>query len=198
MGDHIAGAGPIARKAKCPVFLPEETYTSDPERFAGVAVNFIKEGETRVVKTLEITAFSTKHDALGSVGFIVKDTVSGKIYGHLTDTGIVTPLIKLAMQQCHAFFIEADYDDISLEKNAEYSDELKMRITSPLGHLSNKQTIEYLKTWDYTKLQWVIVGHLSRKNNSPELLRTQLEAELTKEFNDKIHISFSRLDLEIK
>lgn len=199
MGDHIGGAGVMARKTSAPIYIPEQSYKVKSDMLKGCVVNFINGGESIIIGDLQITAFSTKHDSMGSVGFVVTDLTNGKSYGHLTDTGIVTPIIKEALKTCDAFFIECDYDEESLEKNAEYDETLKTRIRSPLGHLSNQQAIKYMKNnIDMSKTEFIILGHLSRKNNSIDLLKTQVETEIGAEFIDKFYISFDKVKLELK
>ncbi len=199
MGDHIGGAGVMARKTLAPVYIPELSYLEKSSMLKGCVVNFINGGDSIVIGDLQITAFSTKHDSKGSVGFVITDLTNNKSYGHLTDTGMVTPIIKQALKSCDAFFIECDYDEESLEKNAEYDESLKTRIKSPLGHLSNQQAIKYIKNdINMSKTEFIILGHLSRKNNSIELLRGQVIDIIGSEWIDKFHISFDKVTLELK
>lgn len=199
MSDHIKSAGIIARKFTAPVFIPELSFKEREELFNDCAVSFITGGTETVIKSLKVTAFSTKHDSKASVGFIVTDLKTGLKYSHITDSGTVTPMIKQAAKNCDAYFVEADYDHDMLMKNAEYDEALKARISSPLGHLSNQQTLDYIRECiDMTKAQFIILGHLSRKNNSEEIILKEISSRFNPEEAAKFHISFDQLILEIK
>jgi len=139
----------------------------------GCKINFIKGGDIYEVGSLAINAFSTRHDSLDSVGYVVSSP--SKKYGHVTDTGVMTPVVTDAITDCDALFIESDYDHYELDTYEEYDDVLKERISSNTGHLSNQQVVKYLiKEADFTKLQWVMLGHLSPRTNSPETLEALL------------------------
>lgn len=196
--DHIKSAGTIARKFKIPVYIPELSYLEKKELFTDCEIHFIEGGAETIIKDLSVTAFSTKHDSVASVGFIITDLLTGKKYGHLTDTGTITPLIKLAMENCDAYFIESDYDEEVLDKNEHYSDILKIRIRSPLGHLSNTQSLTFIRDCiNFASTQFLIIGHLSKKNNSPEILREAINKKFTQEESDKFFISYDQLIKEI-
>ncbi len=197
--NHIKSAGVIARKFIAPVFIPELSFKEREELFNDCAVSFITGGSETVIKSLKITAFSTKHDSKASVGFVITDINTGLRYAHITDTGTVTPMIKQAAKDCDAYFVEADYDYNMLMANPDYDETLKTRISSPLGHLSNQQTLDYIREYtDMNKSQFIILGHLSRKNNSEEIILKEISDRFSPEESEKFHISFDQLILEIK
>lgn len=64
--------------------------------------------------------------------------------------------------------LESNYDP-NILKCSQYPYHLKERISGPYGHLSNTvagQTISHLLN---TGLKTVMLGHLSKENNFPEL-----------------------------
>lgn len=167
--DHIIGLGVLGRKTKAVIFIPEKSYEKIKSKLKGCKINFISGGDTYNVGSLAIKAFSTRHDSLESVGYTVKS--NNAKYGHVTDTGVMTPVVTEAIQDCNALFIESDYDYYQLELYEEYDDMLKSRIQSNTGHLSNQQVVKYLiKEANFNKLEWVMLGHLSPRTNSPEIL----------------------------
>jgi phosphoribosyl 1,2-cyclic phosphodiesterase len=70
--------------------------------------------------------------------------------------------------QCHAVFLEANYDELMLE-TGKYPVHLKNRIRGGSGHLSNKQALELFTTHRSPFLSHLLLSHLSKENNSPEL-----------------------------
>jgi phosphoribosyl 1,2-cyclic phosphodiesterase len=184
--DHISGAGILGRKTGCPIYLAEPCYKAKQEHdekfFKGCEIKFISGGD----------------DSAASVGFIVTELSTNKKFGFLTDTGLITPLIRSQLDGCDAYFLECDYDTESLEKYAEYDEFLKDRIKSPIGHLSNQQSLEYIHTYlNLEKVAWIILGHLSQNTNSPELLKEQCESKLPKKYWNKVHIGVASLKLEV-
>ena len=68
-----------------------------------------------------------------------------------------------------------------MEDYDEYDQIHKDRLTSPVGHLSNDQTREFIKKHLNLKdIQFILLGHLSPRTNSPEVI----EKQFTKEFGN--------------
>jgi phosphoribosyl 1,2-cyclic phosphodiesterase len=190
-GDHMGGAGPLGRKLKIPIYMHKDSYTKfehdewfektamDKEafsvrnrkaKFIDCNLQFIEPPKSYLVGDLEITPFSTPHDSVYSVGYVVRDTTTDKKLGYLTDCGSITKIMERALSGCDAYLIEADYDEKSLEDYEGYDDLLKDRISSIVGHLSNKQTMEFLTRLGIDKTSFVMFCHLSKKTNSPEMV----------------------------
>ncbi len=183
-GDHTAGAGVLARKTQCPVYIPEKSFEKVSSVFKKCdQVSFVKGGQHITVGDLEIEVFSTQHDAKESVGYIIKE--GPKKFGYLTDSGNISRLMRLKLQGCNAYFIEADYETDLLWAYEEYTTLLKERIACDFGHLSNDQTLDYIQTLDLDSLEWIVLGHLSKRTNSPELL--------TKKFSERFPNYVSKL-----
>ena len=64
----------------------------------------------------------------------------------------------------NVIFLEFNYDDLMLKKS-KVSLQTKKRINGKYGHLSNKQSLEYLKKINLDKLELLFCGHLSENNN---------------------------------
>lgn len=185
--DHIAGLGVLGRKTKAVIFIPERSYGKIKHTLKGCKINFIKGGDTYKVGSLNISAFSTRHDSLESVGYTVQNEKSK--YGHVTDTGVMTAMVTDAIKDCNALFIETDYDYYALDDYEDYDDALKARIQSGTGHLSNQQVVKYLiKEANFDGLKWVMLGHLSPRTNSPDILNKLLNKYVPAEKLSKISI----------
>lgn len=185
--DHISGLGVLGRKTDAVIFIPELSYEKIKSTLKGCKINFIKGGDVYNVGDLKIKAFSTRHDSLASVGYIISDKNGS--YGHVTDTGVITPVIANNIKDCDALFMESDYDMYALERYDGYDDVLKMRIQSRTGHLSNQEVIRYLATEaNFNNLKWVMLGHLSIRTNSPDILKDLLVKYIEKSKLPKINI----------
>jgi len=173
-GDHVLGAGVGGRKTRAPIYIPEVCYKRRAKLFSYCDVNFMEGGETVTIGNLEVKAFSTRHDSKNSLGYVIKNTDSGLKFGHITDTGSFSKLMKTALSDCDAYLIETDYDEKLLEETEEYDDILKDRIRCPWGHLGNEQAFAFIKEIvDLNKVQWIVFGHISSTSNSPELILTK-------------------------
>jgi len=196
-GDHINGAGVIARKSGAPVYMLREAYVKKERLFSSCDVRHIKHGDEIVVGNLRVSVFDTRHDR-PSVGFIITETTTGKRLAYLTDTGAIGKTVQMAISDCDAYLLETDYDEDELEKTAEYDDLLKERIKSPFGHLGNTQTLEYVKEHiDLNKVAWILLGHISTITNSPEIVKTRIESIIDKQYHDKFYLAPLEIALDL-
>lgn len=167
--DHIGGLRVLLKKRKVPVFGTAETLRTlelkecIPEGVPTVAVD----AGTVECAGFEITPFPTMHDAPGSCGYRIH-TADDRFCAVCTDLGIVTEEVRTALHGCDMVLLESNYDPGML-RNGPYSPELKFRIQSEHGHLSNQDSAdlaEYLVRSGTTRL---LLGHLSPQNNTPAL-----------------------------
>lgn len=194
-GDHINGAGVIARKSGAPLYMLREAYVKKERLFSSCDVRHIKHGDEIVVGNFRVSVFDTRHDR-PSVGFIITETTTGKRLAYLTDTGAIGKTVQLAISDCDAYLLETDYDELELEKTAEYDDVLKDRIRSPFGHLGTQQTLDYINEHiDLEKVSWVILGHISTITNSPSLVNARINASIDNKYITKFYLA--PLDTEL-
>lgn len=193
-GDHMGGAGVLGRKTKAKIYMHKDSYEKfehdewfektafDKEafdvkrrkaKFIDCNLEFLDLTDTYEIGDLRITPFSTPHDSVYSVGYVIEDTTNKKKLGYLTDCGSFTKVMEVALKGCDAYLIEADYDEDMLNAYEEYDDLLKDRIRSPIGHLSNKQTLDFLEKIGIDKTEFVMFCHLSTRTNDPDLLLKQ-------------------------
>ena len=90
--------------------------------------------------------------------------------GVFTDIGVPCKNVIAHFQQCHAAFLEANYDEKMLEQG-RYPYFLKSRIRGGNGHLSNKQALELFIAHRPPHMSHLFLSHLSKNNNSPELVQ---------------------------
>lgn len=121
-----------------------------------------------------VRSFPTPHDSLSSVGYRVEllsksDSESNVIhsFGYATDTGCVTDDMINGLGGCESVIIEANHD-IDMLLNGPYPHDLKMRIMSDRGHLSNYDCATLAQTLVKKGTKNFLLAHLSEENNTPE------------------------------
>ena len=132
-------------------------------------------GKSFKIKDLEIFPFQTPHDAADPCGFSISDKSSQ--ISIATDIGHMTNSILDNMKNSKFILLESNYEPDVL-KCSSYPYKLKERIFSPMGHLSNidaGKTISYLSKFGEKN---IMLGHLSRENNFPELAYNSVLEEM--------------------
>jgi phosphoribosyl 1,2-cyclic phosphodiesterase len=119
-----------------------------------------------------VTAFGKKHDAADANSFTIRCRET--TVGVFTDIGEPCKNVINHFKQCHAAFLESNYDDDMLE-NGRYPYYLKNRIRGAYGHLSNKQALEIFVNHRPGFMTHLLLAHLSRDNNDPVLVQTLFE-----------------------
>jgi len=165
--DHITGIPGLSKKYHLPVYITKNTLLS-----ASIAVNkqLIKSfnaHQTIPIGNLSVTAFPKSHDAIDPHSFVVSG--NDVTIGIFTDIGYSCQQIIHHFIKCHAIFLEANYCEDMLSKG-NYPYYLKNRISSDRGHLSNSQALELFLKHRGDHLTHLILSHLSKNNNSPELV----------------------------
>ncbi|MGL4594663.1 MAG: MBL fold metallo-hydrolase [Thermoguttaceae bacterium] len=168
--DHISGAGVLNRKFGLPIWLSLGTYQSisnskkslgritSPNVFrAGARINF---NDKVAVETI-----ATTHDTPEGVCFVVDN--GEKRVGIMTDLGCCFCGLAESISTLDAVLLESNYDEEML-RNGGYSAELKQRIRSDKGHLSNVDSAQLVHVAG-KKLRWACLGHISQENNLPQI-----------------------------
>lgn len=166
-GDHIAGLTVLAKKYNLPVYITPQTLRHgrlplDPSLVHGFSAH-----EPVRIGALKITAFPKFHDACDPHSFMVS---CGEVnIGVFTDLGACCDQLIHYFKQCHAAFLESNYDSVMLEKGS-YPYHLKKRITGGLGHLSNDEALELFIVHRPSHMSHLLLAHLSKNNNDPGLV----------------------------
>ncbi|HLG41420.1 MAG TPA: MBL fold metallo-hydrolase [Chitinophagaceae bacterium] len=165
--DHISGLRVLSKKYQLPVYI-----TAATERFGNLhlekkLVKRFKAGKPVTIGDLTITAFQKEHDAGDPHSFIIS-SASVKI-GVFTDIGMACDRVVHHFRQCHAAFLESNYD-VDMLMNGSYPFHLKKRISGGNGHLSNVQALDLFINHRPSFMSHVILSHLSHNNNKPEIV----------------------------
>jgi phosphoribosyl 1,2-cyclic phosphodiesterase len=165
--DHIKGVSGIAKKYRLPVYITPRTLQHHRLRVREDLIVPFTAYEPIQIGQLTVTGFPKFHDANDPHSFIVANkTVT---VGVFTDIGVACPHVIDHFKQCHAVFLEANYDDHLLE-TGRYPLPLKNRIRSDVGHLSNTQALELFLNHRPAFMSHLFLSHLSKENNSPALV----------------------------
>jgi phosphoribosyl 1,2-cyclic phosphodiesterase len=165
--DHISGLQVLAKKYQLPVYITHATLNYSRLKLQKELVQSFSVLNPVVIGSLSITAFPKFHDAADPYSFVVS---CNKIkVGVFTDIGITCKNLIKYFRQCHAAFLEANYDEAMLEEG-RYPYFLKNRIRGGNGHLSNKQALELFATHRPSFMSHLFLSHLSKNNNCPRLV----------------------------
>jgi phosphoribosyl 1,2-cyclic phosphodiesterase len=165
--DHIKGLMVLSKKYQLPVYITEATHKHAKIRLEKHLIKRFRENEPVLIGELSVTPFQKFHDAEDPYSFLVSSqTVNVGIF---TDLGVVCEKLIQHFQQCHAAFLEANYDEEMLQ-NGSYPFYLKKRITDGKGHLSNTQALDLFKVHRPSFMSHLILSHLSNNNNKPEIV----------------------------
>ncbi len=165
--DHITGVPGISKKYKLPVFITERTFKEAKIPVAAEQLHSFKHGKAIRIGQLSVLPFSKSHDAGDPHSFMVSG--NNVNVGVITDIGHACKRVIRYFSNCHAAFLESNYCEEMLMKG-HYPYHLKKRISSDLGHLSNKQALDLFLNYRSPHLQLLILSHLSKNNNKPELV----------------------------
>lgn len=165
--DHINGIQVLAKKYNLPVYITQRTLQNCGLSLDWQLVHSFTAYHAVQIGDLYITAFPKFHDAAEPHSFVI-DCHDTRV-GVFTDIGIACQHVISHFSKCHAAFLEANYDDELLEKG-RYPYHLKRRIRGGKGHLSNRQALEVFINYRPRFMTHLLLAHLSRDNNRPELV----------------------------
>ena len=167
--DHIKGLKTLSKKLDIPIYtqtrsiqLLQQFNKVDPDR----ELTPFDTG-TVTVSGFTVERFTTYHDTPVSQGYRVT-CPDGRSCAVCTDTGKLTPEIHRLLSTCQAVLLESNFDETMLSQG-DYTPQLKARIMSEYGHLSNTDCARELQALLREGVTTFILGHLSERNNTPHL-----------------------------
>ena len=165
--DHISGLPVLAKKYKLPIFISTATLKGSRLWFERGLLNHFTANEEIIIGDLSIHPFSKLHDAADPYSFTI--TSNNVKVGVITDIGRACDNVVHHFSQCHAVFLESNYDEQMLEKG-RYPFVLKNRIRNGYGHISNRQALDLFLKHSSASLSHLFLSHLSYNNNCPKLV----------------------------
>ena len=139
------------------------------------AVQYFQPGRSFQIGDISVSPFTIPHDAIDPVGFVFQ--AEGVRMALATDLGYVPPNVKLQLRGVDVLMLESNHD-LEMLRDGPYPWQVKQRVLSRVGHLSNDATAEFLESGYDGQAAYVILGHLSESNNMPELARVSAERAL--------------------
>ncbi|WP_293298010.1 MBL fold metallo-hydrolase [Pedobacter sp. UBA4863] len=166
--DHIKGLPVLAKKYQLPIYITPKTHLGGKQLLPAHLIYTFPSNTGITIGGLEIIAFPKLHDAAEPHSFTI--AYKGIKIGVFTDIGDHCANLIHHFKQCHAVFLEANYDDEMLDKG-NYPYFLKQRIRGGNGHLSNQKALELFVNHRPDFMSHLFLSHLSKANNCPELVR---------------------------
>lgn len=191
-GDHVGGLRVLLGSVKCPVFISaatEDAYydtnaggengngESSKRRAALISrISHVQSNCDFRIGDIDFMPFSVPHDAVDNFGFVAKK--DGVKFATLMDFGHISDSVKLAVRDCDAVIIESNHSIDMLRYCHVYTWELKQRILSRTGHLSNEDLADWLQNDFDGKARHIVLAHLSQRANDPHLALIMAETAL--------------------
>jgi phosphoribosyl 1,2-cyclic phosphodiesterase len=194
--DHAGGLRVFLRSVKCPVYISRETEDAYFATRKGVengesesakrqtaingrSVPIESDSEFRI-GDIDFEPFSVPHDAVDNFGFVARR--DGVRIATLMDFGHITPLIKQKLNGCDAIVVESNHSRDMLRACPMYSWDLKQRIASRTGHLSNEELADWFANDFDGSARHIVLAHLSQRSNNPALAQITAESALRSRF----------------
>ena len=191
-GDHAGGLRVLLGAVNCPVYISRPTEDAYFDTKAGGQNGDSESSKRRIAlkdKTVEIESskefrigdidfepFSVPHDAADNFGFVARK--DGVRIATLMDFGHISDLIKERLKACDAIVIESNHSRDMLRACSVYTWDLKQRIMSRTGHLSNEDLSDWLQDDFDGSARYIVLAHLSQRANDPHLALLTAETAL--------------------
>lgn len=184
--DHVQGLGVMARKYGIPIYATAGTIREikklrAPGRGGGLGdiddglFREVEEDVRFIIKDLSINPMRNSHDAAQPVGYRI--SYGSRRAAVCTDLGVYNDYTVECLKGMDVLLIEANHD-IHMLQAGSYPYYLKQRILGDRGHLSNESSGRLLCRVLHDHLKTVLLGHLSKENNLPELAYESVRMEI--------------------
>lgn len=172
--DHIRSLGSYSKHLQKPVWTTKDIHSALSHHvltyeYVPSCRKVLDEGWNEVAEGISANYFPVPHDATQTVGYAIR--FPGHNYVHITDCGKMTAEAIDFCSKADTVVIESNYDRDMLI-NGPYPADLKKRILSGSGHMSNDACCEAIKAFWHEGLRNIFLCHLSENNNTPEAARS--------------------------
>lgn len=179
--DHIGGLGVLARRHGIPIYATVGTIeaikqTKSVGKIDDCLFRTIEPRENIEIGDMTFHPISISHDAADPVAY--RFTNGTHKMAVITDLGNYDQNIVDELQGLDALLLEANHDIRMLEMGS-YPYPLKQRILGDRGHLSNERSGKLLCELLHDMFGTVMLGHLSKENNYPDLAYETVRLEVT-------------------
>jgi phosphoribosyl 1,2-cyclic phosphodiesterase len=139
------------------------------------SVQYFQAGRPFQIGDISVSPFTIPHDAADPVGFVFH--AEGVRMALATDLGYISPNVKAQLKGVDLLLLESNHD-LEMLRDGPYPWQVKQRVLSRVGHLSNEAAADFLETSYDGQATYVILGHLSESNNLPDIARVTAERAL--------------------
>jgi phosphoribosyl 1,2-cyclic phosphodiesterase len=193
-GDHAGGLRVLLRTVDCPVYISAKTHDAyvserfnvsneEPRKRAKALRDRVEQIESSRdfrIGEIDFHPFTIPHDAVDNFGFTA--THQGVKIATLMDFGHITTLVSERLRGCAAIVMESNHSRDMLKACEVYPWELKQRILSRLGHLSNEDVADWISDGFDGVAKYIVLAHLSQRANNPYLAQITVEVALRERF----------------
>ncbi len=181
--DHVAALEVLAKKHPIPVHILYESalrYKNRPPEALCRCLRLYRAApfSTRI-GDVTVTAFKTPHDSRASVGyrFELDGEAAPICLGYATDIGYVSKEVRAGLRGCEAVVLESNHD-VDMLMDGSYPYDLKLRIRSKRGHLSNRACADFAAELAESGTAHFLLAHISEENNAPCIAYDETHATL--------------------
>ena len=186
--DHIKGLKVFEKKYNIPVYMTEKMYN---------CIDCLDKYQLLIdefnIKDIHVTAIKTSHDTDDSRGYILTNDNSSIVY--ITDTGYINKKYFEMLSNKNLYIMESNHD-VEMLSNGNYPFQLRQRILSDKGHLSNYDSAKYLSSFIGDNTKYILLAHLSEENNTEELAYETLINRLNEDNKNVSNIIIAKQDME--
>lgn len=168
--DHVKGLKTFENKFGVPVYLTDIMLKS-----LDYLDNYVLIDDEFDIKDIHINVLKTSHDTEDSRGYVV--TSNNKSIVYITDTGYINKKYFDLLYNRNLYIMESNHD-VEMLSNSKYPFQLRQRILSDKGHLSNYDSSKYLSSFIGDNTNYILLAHLSEENNTEELAYETLISRL--------------------
>ena len=180
-GDHVCGLEVLCRKLDIPIYA--NALTAEAVRCESALARYrnwriFRTGTEFNICDITVQTFPVPHDAVDPVGFAFH--AGTRSLGFITDLGYATKLLVERLREVHTLVIETNHDEKLLQNDTHRPWPVKQRIMSRHGHLSNTAAASVIEELLFGNIERVVLGHLSRDCNTPDLATGAIRMLLAK------------------
>ncbi|XVG95881.1 MBL fold metallo-hydrolase [Eubacteriales bacterium KG127] len=181
-GDHIKSLRMMCKKTlNSTIYTSEGTKYAIGKKFPQIEEKISTQDSSFLVGDIRVNPIALSHDAEEPIGFSLES--KGRKVTIITDTGVFSREMVKEAATSDLLVLEANHE-VNILHCGSYPYELKRRILSDHGHLSNETASEFIyEMINFKKeirgekltesnhgnngISRILLAHLSRENNSP-------------------------------
>lgn len=196
--DHIKGLGTLARKYDLPIYANEGTWEALQKHLGTIAehnVRVLATGDMTEFGSIQVESYAISHDAAEPVGYCFYE--EGQKLSMATDLGYMSDKVRDQLLDSDVLVLESNHD-VEMLRYGSYPWNIKRRILSDKGHLSNEAAGEALCEVMGGGTKRVYLAHLSQNHNMMDLARMTVQSVLDQngmpEEDSRLHLKDTYFD----